>query len=263
MPQASSVGVRLKFQRAQKHAAELERRVREFLDSTPFEVYEEEDQTTGDLVTRVRVHRQPPPELSLIIGDIVHNARTALDHLAWQLVCANGAQPGEKTAFPIAWSKDSFPAHARKCLKGVSKEAFSSVEALKPYQGGDERFWRVHRLDIEDKHHLLIPVGSAHRNVLISMSFLGWEELEPATLPPIALRPADRQYPLRDGTEVFRIMRAARGTDQERWRSEYGFTFEVAFGDGTSIAGEPVIPTLATLIEEIHQLVEPVISMLE
>jgi hypothetical protein len=262
MAKATSAGVEMKFQRAREHAAELERRVREFLESTPFEVYEEEEQATGDLVTRVRVHRQPPPELSLIIGDIVHNARTALDHLAWQLVRANGVQPEEKTAFPIAWSKDSFPSYAKKCLKGVNKKTFAAVEELKPYRGGDERFWRLHRLDIEDKHHLLIPVGAAHRNVVLSMSFLGHEDTPPAEFPPLALKPADRQYPLQDGAVVFRVMKAAREADETSFRSQYGLTFEVAFGDGLIIAGEPVVPTLAKLVEEAHQQVEPLISML-
>jgi hypothetical protein len=262
MPQASAVGVHLKFQRAREHIAELERRGREFMETKPFEVYEEEEKDSGDLLTRVRVHNQPPPELSLVIGDIVHNCRTALDHLAWQLVLANGATPGDNTAFPIARSKDSFPSFAKKCLKGVSKQAFSAVEALKPYPGGDDPFWRLHQLDIEDKHHLLIPVGAAHRNVTLSMSFLGWEDLEPVKAPPIALRPADRQYPLQDGAVVFRVMKAAREADQEHWRTEYGFTFELAFGDGTSVAGEPVLPTLANLVEEINQRVKLLLAML-
>ena len=262
VPQVSAAGVHFKFQRAQQHAAELERRVQGFLQSAPFEVYEEEERATGDLLTRVRVHGQPPPELSTVIGDVVHNARTALDHLVWQLVLANGSQPGEKTAFPIARSKDSFPSYAKKCLKGVSKQASAAIEELRPYQGGDQRFWRLHQLDIEDKHHLLIPVGAAHRNVMISMTMNAWEDIPPVTFPPLALRPADRQYPLQDGAVVFRIMKGARESEQETSRSEYGFTFEVAFGDGTSVAGEPVIPTLANLVAEIQQQVQPVIDLL-
>lgn len=99
MAEASAAGVHLKFQRAREHVAELERRVGEFLDSMPFEVYEEEEQETGDLLYRVRVHRQPPPELSVVIGDLVHNCRTALDHLAWQLVLATAVCRVRKPCF--------------------------------------------------------------------------------------------------------------------------------------------------------------------
>jgi hypothetical protein len=260
MSKSSAAGVHLKFQRARDHASELERRVREFIESTPFEVYEEEERATGDLITRVRVRRQPPTDLSITIGDVVHNARTALDHLAWQLVLANDAQPTDKTMFPIGKSREAFPSYAKACLKGVSKEAFKVVEGLKPYQGEDERFWRLHRLAIEDKHHLLVPVGASHRNIVMTMSFHGNEHLAPFKFPPIALNPANHQYPLQDGAEIFRVMQAAR-TGQELFHTEHAFTFEVAFGDGAS-AGEPLIPTLANLVEEISQAVEPLVSML-
>ena len=32
------------------------------------------------------------------------------------------------------------------------------VDQVKPYEGGDSDIWAIHRLDIDDKHHLLIPV---------------------------------------------------------------------------------------------------------
>jgi hypothetical protein len=261
MPTAE--GVNLKFQRARDHAADLEQKVRRFLDSNPFEVYEEEEQSTGDLLTCVRVHRQPPPELSLIIGDLIHDCRTALDHLAWQLVLANGNQPDEKTMFPIARSKNAFPSYAQKCLKGASKQTISGIEKLRPYQGGDERFWRLHRLDIEDKHRLLIPVGAAYRNFEMLTSFLGTERIPAATFPPLPIRPADRQYPLQDGAIVLRIMKAARESQQQgMMRTEHRFTFEVAFSDDTAVAGEPITPTLANLVDEIHQQVQPLIILL-
>lgn len=262
MANATSAGVHLKFQRAREHVAELERRVREFIDSKPFEVYEEEEQATGDLVTRVRIHRQPPAELGLVIGDIVHNARTALDHLAWQLVLAGGNEPSDTTAFPISKSRDAFLATVNDRLKGATKQAISTVKKLKPYRGGDERFWRLHRLDIEDKHHLLILVGAAHRNLVVSMSFLGTEDMPRVDFPPVAIKPGDRQYPLQDGTVLFRDPRAAREADQGTVGTQYGFTIELAFSDNTAVAGETVMPTLPNLVEEIRQLVDPLIRML-
>lgn len=128
--------------------------------------------------------------------------------------------------FPIARSKDSYPSYAQKCLKGASKQAFATIERLRPYQGGDERFWRLHRLDVEDKHRLLIPVGAAHRNLLISITFVGNEEVPTATFSPLALNPADRQYSLQDGAVVLRIMKAAQEADQGSFRTGHGFMFE-------------------------------------
>lgn len=38
----------------------------------------------------------------MLVGDYVHNVRSALDHVVWQLVIANRGAPGRHTQFPIA-----------------------------------------------------------------------------------------------------------------------------------------------------------------
>ena len=43
-------------------------------------------------------------EWSLILGDLLHNLRSALDHLAWQLVVDGGGTPSQDTNFPVCCS---------------------------------------------------------------------------------------------------------------------------------------------------------------
>ncbi len=38
-------------------------------------------------------------------------------------------------------------------------EAIEAIDRLKPYKGGNEPFWKLHKLDCTDKHHLLLAVG--------------------------------------------------------------------------------------------------------
>ncbi len=42
-----------------------------------------------------------PIEWSVRIGEILYNLRSALDHLVWQLVLANGQEPGRDNQFAI------------------------------------------------------------------------------------------------------------------------------------------------------------------
>lgn len=69
---------------------------------------------------------------------------------------------------------------------------------------------------------------------------------------PLSLRPADRQYPLQDGAEVFRIKTAARSTTDVNLQ----FVFEVAFGEGDILQDEPLVPPLEQLVQMVQQLVE-------
>src|SRR5690606_21763862 len=39
--------------------------------------------------------------VSAIVGDVLHNLRSALDQLAWQLVLFDGGTPNQLTTFPV------------------------------------------------------------------------------------------------------------------------------------------------------------------
>ena len=97
-----------------------------------------------------------------IIGDAVHNIRTALDLMASELARLNG-ESDRNVYFPFASSAANFPKQLKS--KGFHKTGVESVivlEGLRPYRGGDESLRAIHDLDIEDKHTALIP---AHANI--------------------------------------------------------------------------------------------------
>jgi hypothetical protein len=102
---------------------------------------------------------------ALMIGDAVHNLRSALDHLAWQLVIANGGGHAITTQFPIHASdtrKNPYTGQieARPCevAGGIHPDALDIIKRVQPYNGGDEgdKLWRIHELDVIDKHRYLI-----------------------------------------------------------------------------------------------------------
>lgn len=255
--------VRLKFERSQRHLSELQDGIKSYLGREPFIVHSREDETTGDLVYLVEVREPPPTALSLPLGDAVHSARSALDYLAWQLVIAGGGIPNTTTMFPIAETEKKFNAEHERRLKGASAPAVAAVQALRPFGGGDDRFWRLHKLDIEDKHRLLVPVGTAHASVNVSFTFA---DINPAFagMNPVVLclNPADRQYPLQNGAEVYRVMKAARESATQGLGETHSFTFDVAFGEGVIASGEPIMPTLADLIQDIESSVAPLFQFL-
>jgi len=236
---------------------ELEVEVGSFLAASPFELLAAEDASTGDLVYRVKIRQQPPVSWSLLIADAIHNARCALDQLAWRLVETDGGKPGDGTYFPIADAEVGYGGKLRSGLAGAKPETRASVKALQPWKGGDDDLWRLHRLDIIDKHRLLIPVGAALRGILLNMTLPGFEfdGGKAIRFPTLELLVADRQYPLKDGAEVFRIMKAAR--DGSAADAQHGVTFEVAFGEGLVVAGEPIAPTVRDLVSHAKATTEP------
>ncbi|WP_141754335.1 hypothetical protein [Streptomyces agglomeratus] len=255
--------VRLKFERSRHHLAELGNGINSYLDREPFHMHSEEDEATGDLVYLVEVRESPPVALSLPLGDAVHSARSALDYLAWQLVIAGGGTPNFQTMFPISETEAKFNGNYEWRLQGASASAVVAVQALRPFGGGDDRFWRLHSLDIEDKHRLLIPVGAAHERVNLSFTFTGMNPAFTGMNPVVlGLNPVDRQYPLQDGAEVYRITKAARESADQGMGGPHSFDFDVVFGKGVIVCGEPIIPTLPNLIQDIESTVSPLFQFL-
>ncbi len=87
----------------------------------------------------------------------IHNLRSALDHVA----CAISTAPNRKEAsFVIGEDANEFERVAAKRQKEgrLCADAIDFMRCLKPYKGGDDRLWALHRLNIMDKHRMLILV---------------------------------------------------------------------------------------------------------
>jgi hypothetical protein len=111
--------------------------------------------------------RYPPLFLGLILGDYVHNLRSALDHLAWQLVAKEdaGALENQRTArkilFPIYNSEDGFT--NSEVVKHVGAAAQDRMARFQPFRNTQQGTHLVNPLGIlqalsnADKHRVLIP----------------------------------------------------------------------------------------------------------
>jgi hypothetical protein len=101
-------------------------------------------------------------------GDIVHNLRAALDHLAYHLVavgmeCAPVIPLTDiemrQIEFPIAETPEKYEAEKTRKVKRMLPEAIDVIDGLKPYKGGNDSLWRIHELDNIDKHRTLFTLA--------------------------------------------------------------------------------------------------------
>lgn len=162
-------GVDRKIDWAKRHLADLKASIGETLYTHPYRFDSHMDAETGDYVITVHDLPDMPPDWSLRVGDVVHNLRSALDHLAWQLVILDGGCPDEKTQFPIHESPfnkkgEWIRPQLRPAVTRV--QILDALEDVQPYFGpqgepvvyATNHLWRIHRLDIIDKHRLLLVV---------------------------------------------------------------------------------------------------------
>jgi hypothetical protein len=161
--------IRVKIERAKKHLRDLAAEVLA-LENTAVVVMDYDTDVPPHPIVALHSGPIPPGFQSIptlpfdvvsIAGDIVHNLRSALDHLAYQLVLIGSpdAVPSRRIEFPIAETATKYETEKARKVEGMRPEAIEFIDRLKPYKGGNDALWRIHELDNIDKHRALFTMA--------------------------------------------------------------------------------------------------------
>jgi hypothetical protein len=150
---------RYKIARAKEHDRVLYAEIRAFLGTQPYSFIEEFDDKQFTYFATLKI-TQPIPQvrLALIIGDCVHNLRSALDYIAWRLAGRNFAD--RSTLFPIYKTQIGFDTmvkrrHLDNLFHPSALDAIRDVQPYKRPQREPNQLWFLQELDARDKHKLL------------------------------------------------------------------------------------------------------------
>ena len=193
-------------------------------------------------------------------GDAIQNLMSALDHLAYQLVCSDTADnpPNPNWIyFPIADDSTKYEAKKRGKIEGAAPETFEAIDSLKPYKGGNDLLWALYRLNNIEKHRLLITVGSMFQSVdlgahMTAMMRKSFPHLADIPLMSAFFKPADVLFPLKAGDKLL-----IDGPDAEL-NKEMQFRFNVALNEVGIIEGKPLLET----VHQLTALVEGIVAAL-
>lgn len=257
-----------KIRRAKEHVAEAERRILAFVASKPIGVTAKRNPQTRQLIYSVSRCDEIPESLALVAGDAIQNLVSALDHLAFQLVCKDtGDKPPrpKKVYFPIGEGASGYEALIGNRMQGARRPTIEAIAALNPYRGGNDLFWMLQSLNNVDKHRTLLLVGSTTTGVGLAQLLTAPPGMFPegvATdlrkqLAGIFLRPSDRGFPLKEGFELH------IGAVDEEPNANHEFRFEVALNEPGIVEGRPLLPTLrqlTTLVDDVVTTLSPLLA---
>lgn len=170
-----------KLARAERHLQDYESSLREFTRTHPLRVTVERSVAENTLTFYAHDVVPCDPQWSLIIGDCAHNARSALEHLVYQLAVRSLGREltddeAKKPQFFVVEDQTKWRDVEKRLAKlGMAPEFLDRLEQIQPYNGWDERIWGQHempgppapialyldeltKLNNADKHRLLTPV---------------------------------------------------------------------------------------------------------
>jgi hypothetical protein len=218
------------------------------------------------------IDEQPPRDpISVLIGDVLHNMRSALDHLAYALADAYTNPLTEdissRSEFPIFGDEDRkgrlgrgatlFQSGVAK-IQGWNPAAKTAVEGLQPYKRGndfrEDPLWALQELDRISKHRLLhTGVGGFagttwHRDGFHNVRCIG-----PGLIQSFA-------GAIETDTPISRIYGVHPVDPSAEMRVEINPAIDIVLGEETSYAGDPVLRTLSLIQAHIVSTVVPTLT---
>ena len=246
-----------KVKRAVCHINNLRQAIDAYLAEHPFKLVIKIKRRAGRIELVPKTYKPIPDDLSLIIGDAIHNLAAALDITLYGMARDRAPSP-DKIMFPFP-KRGALDALEGAINNGQVKFAGSNVadaiRALKPYDGGHPVLSGLHALDVRDKHHLLIltryvPVLTGDDLGKVTKKFTGVEFVGPGRL----------HFQTPEDTPIFtyrkRFVLLGMGDSEEEADAQP--VFNIAFGEGPSFYGRPVLSTL----DEMTRAVEDTIDIL-
>ena len=234
------LGPRAKVKRAIHHINDLSKSVGPAPQRSSDLFVSDDQSQIGSQRFRARI----PIEWSLIIGDCVHNLRSALDHLIYQAVLINDAVPDHETGFPIFSKSDSLPTGPIRKIQGASEDVRNIINRLNPCKGGNDNLCLLHDLDIAEKHKTLTviwaEIGDSIKLYRIAEGIM--LELASADIGGLVLGPDD---------DIVMSDFVSAGAQHNYIEA----SVQIIFGEGPA-KGQAVIPTLLKLVQVTDDVIE-------
>ena len=237
---------RLKIKRANHHIDDFNTLFQNLVGQDGLYRLFSEENPAGVFRLVARVGQLIPEEAPLILGDAIHNLRSALDLMACDIVRAFNETPDRHTKFPFRDSEQKLIAALNG---GKIKAAGSGVvdliaKVIQPYPGGNGvALYALHDADIDDKHLLIRPV-------------IGEFKLTGVT----ASSPQGAFY----NQHTFIItgegqLGTQRASAPYEVHNQGQASFSIFFDKGNPFSGNPIVPTL----HQLSQLVSGVVDSVE
>jgi hypothetical protein len=151
-------------------------------------------------------------------------------------------------------------------MKDARQKTFEAIDALKPYKGGNDPLWMLHRLNNIEKHRLLITVGSrlhsldlgAHASKMMADTIAARPPGHPLQGKEFPIMSAffgpgpDVRFPLEAGHQLFIDAPDAKPNKNLQFR------FDVALYEPQVIEAQSLLET----IQELTTLVEGIVTAL-
>lgn len=185
----------LKWARGNTHARALEASFVEWSAgaSVTVEGVLREDRQGIDLVARVP-RGIPTQQWALMLGDALHNLRSAFDAFAWGIAHFDGRQPSKPKAvqFPVCVDEKQWIDATNAWVGELDPQFKDRIKLIQPFTfaepGVTSVLKMIHDLDIEDKHKEFVTVSADLNGFAFDGVYFDYEDHAADATPRLDMR---------------------------------------------------------------------------
>jgi hypothetical protein len=260
-----------KIDRAQKHTDSLETEIAAFRAENTCEIRQHFDPGTGRKSATVHVSRNIPIEWAIVIGEIMYDLRSALDHAITDLTIREQGQALSETEFPIFDDEPTYsrlrsrgalkgqpaPGSGLFKIRGVNDRTRALIYQLQPFEfqkalvaGKAPMLSLLHQLNIVDKHRTIHILRYSTKET-------SWEVLRDITpIQPLGLGLPVGE--IKHGAKVAEWLPTQEPKDEVDMKFTLGF--DVAFGEGAppldGLRGQSLIPVCRLFATGVREIID-------
>jgi|GEM_PF-1937862 len=187
-----------KLRRAKEHLGVLDKQITHFQGLHKHTIFVEDDPRTSEYVFKVRGLQPSDPDWTYIAGDCIHNLRSALDHLVYQLAIVNLGrdltnEDARSCMFPIYSDPNTFLTSGYRRIKLLRPSEQARITQLQPFNASDPSIWPTMPGYLPGTPHYIptllgqlesLEVIDKHRSTHATWRAAQWFDAKP---PPIKL----------------------------------------------------------------------------
>jgi hypothetical protein len=242
--------VRLRVERAGEHLHGLKLEVERLVTKFNREgVVRDLDPSTGDHVWKIAADPDETLRVCLLAGDFIHNLRSSLDHIVWELTDPTAREQRPLPEFPIYENpgpgSDGFHSAGIPKIWSLPIEAKVLIERMQPYQGGNKALLDIQRLDNIDKHRRLLTVPYGIRRTAMVLA-------RPGRVSGVKIGTIGGGR-FKHGDEVTRVAASQPAAEVEN--VQFYFVFQIALEE-KGVSG-PIVEKLTPLYEFVNDELLP------
>ncbi len=212
-----------KLWRAKQHLEVFRDEVTTFTDADSHTITVEDDPNTNEYIFKVSGLRATDPDWAYIVGDCVHNLRTVLDHLVYQLARLGLGrdltnEEARGCSFPIYTDPEGFARRGKDRIKFLRSGEQTRIAELQPFNAADRSIWPqpIQRGPIISSFGIFAPVPSLlggladldnldkHRSVQPTWRTVSWQDAVTVEKPIRVVGSTTSAGALEDDAEVGR-----------------------------------------------------------